>query len=605
MRAVAVWTRQPHHEKNTDENKLEQGILQMNRSIPSFWNALLVGAVAASGLTTARAQSLPGTLSGAYTVNGTGTAFNGGNSTLSGTVTLSPGFFVDYLLVGGGGGGSGGSSGGGGGGGGVVAGSLQLNISSTSTLTTGSGGTANSAGIGTAGGNTTFGGTTAYGGGAGGGRGAAVSNGASGGGSDSGGGVPEGTYFASGTAIYGGQGFDGGRGYAVTSGSAAYPGGGGGGAGGAGQDATLDASGNGGIGRESFITGSSVYYGGGGGGGGQTRGTAGTGGLGGGGDGSILGNGSAGTNGLGGGGGGSGFDGSAKNGGAGGSGVVVLRYAGPDSASGGSESSYTSDGRTYQVNQFTTVGSGSFVLAFDSNNFDAVLPGVLSGAGGLAWAGPGKLTLAAANSYAGATSVDAGTLLINGNQSAATGAIAVAAGATLGGSGTTGGAVTVNGTLSPGNSPGVFTAASVLLGGSSTSLFQIDGTARGTQYDGVNVTTADGLSYGGALSLAFGNGSAFANSTTFDLFSFPGTPSGNFTSVTSTGFYAGTWTLASGLWSLTTSEQKLTFTPATGDLVVAVPEPATIAMALAGLACGGFTMWRRRKGKRCGPVLFG
>ena len=391
----------------------------MSRSIPWFRNALLVGAVAATGLTTARAQSLPGTLSGAYTVNGTGTAFNGGNSTLSGTVTLSPGFFVDYLLVGGGGGGSGGSSGGGGGGGGVVAGSLQLNISSTSTLTTGSGGAGGNANAG-AGGNTTFGGMTAYGGGAGGGNGTAASNGASGGGGLSGGGVPEGTYFASGTAIYGSQGFDGGRGYSVTTGSAAYPGGGGGGAGGAGQDATLNASGNGGIGRESFITGSSVYYGGGGGGGGQTRGTAGTGGLGGGGNGSILGNGTAGMNGLGGGGGGSGFDGSAKNGGAGGSGVVVLRYAGPDSATGGTESSYTADGRTYQVHQFTTVGNGSFVLNFDSNNFDAVLPGVLSGAGGLAWAGPGKLTLGGNNTYAGTTTISNGTLQIGDGGTAGT-----------------------------------------------------------------------------------------------------------------------------------------------------------------------------------------
>jgi hypothetical protein len=28
---------------------------------------------------------------------------------------------------------------------------------------------------------------------------------------------------------------------------------------------------------------------------------------------------------------------------------------------------------------------------------------------------------------------------------------------------------------------------------------------------------------------------------------------------------------------------------------VAVPEPSTYAMALAGVACGGFAMWRRRK----------
>ena len=32
-----------------------------------------------------------------------------------------------------------------------------------------------------------------------------------------------------------------------------------------------------------------------------------------------------------------------------------------------------------------------------------------------------------------------------------------------------------------------------------------------------------------------------------------------------------------------------------GIIVGAVPEPSTYAMALAGIACGGFSMWRRRK----------
>ena len=31
------------------------------------------------------------------------------------------------------------------------------------------------------------------------------------------------------------------------------------------------------------------------------------------------------------------------------------------------------------------------------------------------------------------------------------------------------------------------------------------------------------------------------------------------------------------------------------SFVAAVPEPSTCAMALAGLACGGYSMWRRRK----------
>ena len=32
-----------------------------------------------------------------------------------------------------------------------------------------------------------------------------------------------------------------------------------------------------------------------------------------------------------------------------------------------------------------------------------------------------------------------------------------------------------------------------------------------------------------------------------------------------------------------------------GFRLTAVPEPTTYAMALAGIACGGFSMWRRRK----------
>jgi fibronectin-binding autotransporter adhesin len=238
-------------------------------------------------------------------------------------------------------------------------------------------------------------------------------------------------------------------------------------------------------------------------------------------------------------------------------------------------------------------GAGSGRINFNQAN-STTLSSAISGTGSLYQFGSGTTILTAANSYKGATYVNAGTLLINGNQSAANGAVTVAAGARIGGSGTIGGAITVNGILSPGNSPGVLTVASVVLGGSSTSVFEINGAARGTQYDGVSIIADSGLTYGGALSLSFGNASAFG-ATTFDLFSFTGTPSDNFTSVTSTGFYAGTWSLESGIWSLESGGQTLSFTPSTGDLVVSVPEPATVAMALAGLACGAFSTWRRKR----------
>jgi len=74
--------------------------------------------------------------------------------------------------------------------------------------------------------------------------------------------------------------------------------------------------------------------------------------------------------------------------------------------------------------------------------------------------------------------------------------------------------------------------------------------------------------------------------------------------VTSTGFYAGTWSLASGAWSLASGGQTLSFTPSTGDLVVTVPEPATCIIAIAGLACGGYALSRRRTRARA-PLRLG
>jgi hypothetical protein len=111
--------------------------------------------------------------------------------------------------------------------------------------------------------------------------------------------------------------------------------GGGGGAGGPGGDApaTNAAAGDGGIGKSSTITGTSIYYAGGGGGGGYNSGVAASGGSGGGGAGGVS-NTIAGGNGTvnsGGGGGGSGQLNAPPYptgvGGSGGSGIVIVRYA--------------------------------------------------------------------------------------------------------------------------------------------------------------------------------------------------------------------------------------------------------------------------------------
>jgi fibronectin-binding autotransporter adhesin len=133
------------------------------------------------------------------------------------------------------------------------------------------------------------------------------------------------------------------------------------------------------------------------------------------------------------------------------------------------------------------------------NRSDAVtFTGVISGTGAVDKLGAGTTTLTAANSYAGATTVNAGTLRINGNQSAATGLTTVFSGATLGGSGTIGGAVLVQngGAIAPGNSPGTLTIAGALTLNSTSVLNMELGQANvpgGPLNDLINV--------GGALTL--------------------------------------------------------------------------------------------------------
>jgi fibronectin-binding autotransporter adhesin len=93
-------------------------------------------------------------------------------------------------------------------------------------------------------------------------------------------------------------------------------------------------------------------------------------------------------------------------------------------------------------------------LAFERSD-DVAFAGVISGTGGVAQQGSGTTTLTAANAYTGSTTVNGGTLLVQGDQSLATGAATVNAG-TLGGTGIVGGDVAVAGgaTLAPGAAPG-------------------------------------------------------------------------------------------------------------------------------------------------------
>jgi autotransporter-associated beta strand protein len=131
--------------------------------------------------------------------------------------------------------------------------------------------------------------------------------------------------------------------------------------------------------------------------------------------------------------------------------------------------------------------------------------GAMTGSGSLTKSGAGALTLTAASTYAGATDVTAGTLVVNADNVAAAGVLTVASGATLAGSGTHGGAVALNAgsTVSPGNSPGTFTAASGTWAGGANYNWQL------TDAAGTAGTNWDLFSFTGALDIAATSGSPF------------------------------------------------------------------------------------------------
>lgn len=232
-----------------------------------------------------------------------------------------------------------------------------------------------------------------------------------------------------------------------------------------------------------------------------------------------------------------------------------------------------------------TTGTNTRTIQVDNGSAatDAVLSGVISGNANQTFSktGTGTLSLTAANTYSGGTTVNAGALLVNNASGSGTGsgAVSVLAGGTIGGSGIIAGSTTVAGTLSPGNSLGLLTfndttagVANLTLQTGSNSIFEINGNTRGTLYDAVDIEGA--LVYDGTLTLNFGFAANASDS--FNLFDFA-TQSGSFTTINFLNpNYAGTFDAASGVLTVT-----------------AVPEPGTWALLVTGFAA--FMLIRRRR----------
>jgi fibronectin-binding autotransporter adhesin len=217
--------------------------------------------------------------------------------------------------------------------------------------------------------------------------------------------------------------------------------------------------------------------------------------------------------------------------------------------------------------------------------------------------GAGTVVMNGTNTYSAATSVNAGTMEVTG--SITNSAVTVNNGGTLAGTGSILQFATINagGTLSPGaaGSTGILSLGGLSLDATGTTVISLadTGTTPGTDFDQVSILGSGSLGYGGTLNLAGSNIDSAVEGTTYQLFSFSGTPTGSFSSLTALGGnYAGiTWSgPTGGVWTSTagTGGSYLTFTEGTGTLAV-VPEPSTFALvAFAGVA-GLAAAIRRRK----------
>ena len=228
--------------------------------------------------------------------------------------------------------------------------------------------------------------------------------------------------------------------------------------------------------------------------------------------------------------------------------------------------------------------------------------------------GAGKLTIAAGNNTNLNLSVTAGTLVVNSTL----GNVSLAAGTSLGGSGTVGAITTVSGAIiGPGNSPGNLTSSSVALVGGTDYEWQVQNAngGAGVGYDTLTVTGAldvSGASSGNRINLKIislagnGDGTALGNPLNF------GPPAGASSIRTFTFATVGSLTLGdnnnisdaftinvdqfkysdgtssnAGLWSLRFANNTITLT--------AVPEPSTYGLGLGALALAAAAIRRRKQ----------
>ncbi len=211
-------------------------------------------------------------------------------------------------------------------------------------------------------------------------------------------------------------------------------------------------------------------------------------------------------------------------------------------------------------------------LAF-SSLYDDACPAAISGTGTVAINAGGNLTLTGTHTYTGATTINSGTLLVDGQLAAASN-VAVKSGAALGGNGTVLGPVTVNaggglnpgdnGSLTPGNYGnltyvGTLSVNSLSLDPAATTTFSLTNPGN---YSNLSVTGS--LAEAGNMVINLSSG---FQPGTYQLITSTGGLSNDFGNVTVAGLYSTALTDSGGVWTGSTSGVNFSFNAITGQLV--------------------------------------
>jgi fibronectin-binding autotransporter adhesin len=237
-------------------------------------------------------------------------------------------------------------------------------------------------------------------------------------------------------------------------------------------------------------------------------------------------------------------------------------------------------------------------LAFNRSDNALIVNNQITGSGNLEQRGTGVTTLTAANSYSGATTVTAGTLLINGSHSG-TGLVTVGLGATLGGSGSLAAAVNVSGQLSPGSSIESLATGNLTLGATSTLNYEFDsGAGLG---DLIAVSGNLQIDSGAVLTLTDLAAGALAGDTKLTLISYTGDWASDalFTYEGTLLADDSTLTVGNNTWRFNYNDEMggSNFVPDQVGAVsfvtlTAIPEPSAVAMIG---AFGMLAMLRKRR----------